>query len=316
MSLTAGYLDCVQHSFTFLTPSLCSLSLYRHEQSDAESVIVPQSTTVPWDPSWESDEQWLEMAVYREDDEKVVEKMRASFAKYKEARLYWTDQRLYEHLLEARGHVDGRAKSTNLEVSRVDSSRSSLQSTSTDLEYIFHLITVQAAMATYFSRHGIIHVGDDRCQGCRDLVFSPKKKNKKGVPGLLLQCKQTAANKRCAQCAASGVPCTLDRSNTDSIKVSCTVPVHAMRVHKEIEKAVVIVEKVYGVLVDDDTRAIFSIAEFEDLRKGLDKAMRASNRLDAAAKGVDEVFVENYDPHYATDNNGRKVKLWLLVGRQ
>jgi hypothetical protein len=171
-------------------------------------------------------------------------------------------------------------------------------------------------MATYFSRHGLTHVGDDRCKGCRDLVFDPKKKNKKGVPGLLLQCKQTAANKRCAQCAASGIPCSLDRSNGDWIKVSNTVPVYASRVYKEIEKAVVIVETTYGAMLDSDKRAILTIEDFKDLRKDLDKALRASNRLLASAKGIDEVFIEQYDPHYAVDNNGRKIKLWTIVGRQ
>lgn len=167
-------------------------------------------------------------------------------------------------------------------------------------------------MKIFFSTRGKVHRGEHRCAGCKELPLRTKRHISKTVPGLLLKCKQTSPTGRCANCAAVGVSCSLQRYDKSMVRVrmgvSDDVPSEnaqrLLQIVKSWAKAPRTKEKKFKVI---DPKEITEVQELaEELVEDLDN-------LEEELQGVPQRYTDA-DVIVVEDENGQEIDLLNFDG--
>ncbi|KAG7527224.1 hypothetical protein FFLO_07149 [Filobasidium floriforme] len=209
----------------------------------------------------------------------------ARLKKLWQAREYWTDQRLYELCLKKRGSVNGKGPD--------------------------HF---EAGILTLFARQGKVRKGEDRCGHCRAMWTNPKRKGNNGEFGLLVQCKQTAPNKNCAQCSFDGVVCDKRVNTGGLVKVQSGGWDLAIGCEGVAEQVQELMDGHVESLDPEDEEDVVALNR-DDLHAIRDKTAALVRALGALKDLCEEIPDRYYsdDKRQAQDSNNRVVKLWEIA---
>lgn len=168
-------------------------------------------------------------------------------------------------------------------------------------------------MKSLFAKRGLIRTGRRRCDHCRDRWLGGKRIGADGKPGLIVQCKQSAPNKNCAQCSIDGVSCSKRVSAGDTVKTRRGGYEWALGMEALSENLDDVVDRLTPRL-ENNEQITLSKAEWNLI---VDKAT-GFGRAVAEMKVLSAEIPDSYDDddlRRAKDNNGRDVEMWKFVGK-
>ena len=143
---------------------------------------------------------------------------------------------------------------------------------------------------------------------------NPKRKGNNGEFGLLVQCKQTAPNKNCAQCSFDGVACNKRVNTGGLVKVQPGGWDLAIGCEGVAEQVQELMDDHVESLDPDNENDVVALNR-DDLHAIRDKAAALVRAL-GALKDLCEEIPDHYygdDKRQARDSNNRVVKLWEIA---